>query len=126
MRVGTHRVRPRSTAGELQEVIDQAMTDDIDLASITLPDDTTNLRQPDHDDPPRSSSPEEDSPDGQPSWWITRISAGGGRVLSVGGRRSCRRARARLRVRLACRARRVHTPACWAKARCPPRKPPTE
>src|SRR5215203_5011944 len=33
------------------------MTDDIHVADITVPDDSTNLRQPDHDDPPRSSSP---------------------------------------------------------------------
>ena len=44
MRIGTHRVRPRSAPSEPQEVVDQPMTDDEHLADITLSDDTTNLR----------------------------------------------------------------------------------
>ena len=44
MRIGTHRVRPRPTAGEPQELIDQPMTDDKHIALIAVPDDTTNLR----------------------------------------------------------------------------------
>jgi hypothetical protein len=51
MRVGAHRVRPRSTPSEAQEVVNQLMTDDIDIAAITISGDSANLWEPDHDDP---------------------------------------------------------------------------
>ena len=54
--VGAHRVRTRPTPSELQEVIHQRMTDDIDVVDVAITDDPTNLRQPDPEDPPRSSS----------------------------------------------------------------------
>jgi len=40
--IGTHRVRPRSAAGEPQELVDQSMTDD-DLTVIAALCDATNL-----------------------------------------------------------------------------------
>jgi hypothetical protein len=56
MRVGEHRVRPRSAPSEAQEVVDRLMTDDIHLTDTTLTGDTANLREPHRQDPPGSSS----------------------------------------------------------------------
>src|SRR4051812_20361427 len=54
--VGAHGVRSSATTSELRETIDQPMTNDIDVADITLTDDSTNLRNPDHHDSSRVSS----------------------------------------------------------------------
>jgi hypothetical protein len=54
--IRAHRVRPRPTGGEPQKVIDQPMTEKEHLTLIAAPCNTTNLRQPDHGKPPRSSS----------------------------------------------------------------------
>src|SRR5262249_55443710 len=67
---------PRPTSRELQELVDQPMTDDIAITTDALTNDTANLRRPDHQNPSLSElRPERGSPGGQPRWWITRISA---------------------------------------------------
>ena len=62
VRVGPHRVRPRSTSSELQELVDQPMTDDIHLSAVTIASDAANLRRPDHGKPPCPSSARRKAP----------------------------------------------------------------
>jgi hypothetical protein len=81
VRIGAHRVRPGPSGSELQEGVDQLMTELISIAA-TLTGDALQLRRPDHGNPPLSEPPPGEILPGRsaeladhPYKWITRISA---------------------------------------------------
>ena len=88
VRIGAHRVRPGSPGCELQEGVDQLMTELISIAA-TLTGDALQLRRPDHGNPPLSEPPPGEILPGRsaeladhPYKWITRISAVQGQAIS--------------------------------------------
>ena len=62
MCIGAHRVRPRPTRRELQELIDEWMPDDVHVGIGAIARHSTNLRRPDHENPPCPSSARREVP----------------------------------------------------------------
>jgi len=67
--------RPRPTPSEFQEVIDQRVSDELDVADVAIPGKSTTCSNQTMTILLARAPPEEDSTNGQPSWWITRICA---------------------------------------------------